>query len=131
MGNIVMNSYKLSVLFMLLYFQLSGIIISLFLVYISKCENIRRGHLFTHRVIKLKRENTQSLIDYFQKHPRKVFKEIYPDIYRLAMATKKYKRINLLRDKGLLTDRQYERNLEKILPQVDISSELRLAGLNS
>ena len=69
-----------------------------------------------------KRGDKQWLIDYLQEHPDKIFKKTFPDIFNIAMATKEYKRINLLRKSGLINEKEYENQLEKILPLVDISS---------
>jgi hypothetical protein len=71
-----------------------------------------------------KRKNEQWLIDYFQEHQKSIFKRTFPEIYTLAIATKRYKELNALRRKEFLTESEYEKKLAKILPLVDISSGL-------
>ena len=73
------------------------------------------------RLIYKKRRNQQWLIDYFQQHPKKIFKENFPELYKIAYATKEYKKINMLRKRGFLSEKEYERKLDKILYLIDIS----------
>lgn len=111
----------MNVLFILLYFQFSGIIVSFLQSYIRNSIDNRKIITNTKKLIFQKRKNEQWLIDYFQEHPKKIFKQNFPEIYKLSVAIKKYKKINLLRKKELLTNKEYEKRLEEILPLIDIS----------
>lgn len=111
----------MNVLFILLYFQFSGIIVSFLQSYIRNSIDNRKIITNTKKLIFQKRKNEQWLIDYFQEHPKKIFKQNFPKINKLSVAIKKYKKINLLRKKELLTDKEHEKRLEEILPLIDIS----------
>jgi hypothetical protein len=54
--------------------------------------------------------------------PKKILKHSFSQVFKIAVASKKYKTINLLKKRGLLTEKEYEKRLKKILPLIDISS---------
>lgn len=53
---------------------------------------------------------------------KKILKHSFPQVLKIEVASKKYKTINLLKKRGLLTEKEYEKRLKKILPLIDISS---------
>ena len=113
----------MNTLFILLYFELTGLIISVLLVHLANIKENRKTVFFVKRLIYKKRKNQQWLIDYFQQHPEKIFKENFPELYKIAYATNEYKKINMLRKRGFLSDKEYERKLDKILYLVDVNLE--------
>lgn len=76
----------MNVLFILLYFQFSGIIVSFLQSYIRNSIDNRKIITNTKKLIFQKRKNEQWLIDYFQEHPKKIFKQNFPEIYKLSVA---------------------------------------------
>lgn len=110
----------MEVLFILLYFQLSGLLITLFNLYLDNIIYKRALGVRTRKLIYERRKNEQWLIDYFQEHPKKIFKQSFPEIFTLAIATKRYKELNTLKRTGFFTEKEYERSLKKILLLVDI-----------
>ena len=126
-GNLIfftLKSDKMEVIFILFYFQFMGVIISFINLYVEARVSKRAFAAGTRKFIFEKRNNEQWLIDYFQEHPKKIFRRTFPEIFKLATATKRYKELNLLRKKGFCSEREYDRRLEKIIFQVDITSSL-------
>ncbi len=62
--------------------------------------------------------------DFFQEHPNSKLKEDYPQIHRTAMATGQYKELEELRAKGLIDEIDYQLQLDRILPLIDISKDV-------
>jgi cell shape-determining protein MreC len=114
---------------LLVYFQFSGILTSFLLFYIRNRVDGRQGILKTRKLIFEKRGDVTWLINYFQHHPKKVFKQTFPEIFKVAKAIKQYKKINLLQTEGLVTEKEYEKELAKILPLIDISEDLKLIDI--
>jgi hypothetical protein len=119
----------MDVVLLLVYFQFLGILTSFLLFYIRNRIDSRQVTMRTRKLIFEKRKNIGWLIDYFQEHPKKVFKQIFPEIFKAAVAIKRYKKINLLQSEGLITDKEYDRELGKILPLIDISEDLKLIDI--
>lgn len=70
----------------------------------------------------------QWLIEHFQQFPQKeesVLRQAYPELYKIAMATKRYKELEVLRQQGVLDEIDYELELQKILPLIDITAALK------
>ena len=71
-----------------------------------------------------RQDTWQWMVDHFQQFPESLLKYDYPHLYKVAMATKAYKELNLKKEAGLIDDIDYEMELAKILPYVDISKDL-------
>jgi cell shape-determining protein MreC len=115
----------MGIVLLLVYFQFSGILTSFLLFYIRNRIDRKQVMLQTRKLIFEKRRNIPWLIDYFQEHPQSVFKQTFPEIFKVAMAIKQYKKINVLQREGLVTEKEYEKELEKILPLIDITEDLK------
>jgi len=111
--------------FVLLYFELIGLTIAFLYVYISNRMDNRKTVFYIRKLICKKRVDDQWLIDYFQQHPKKIFKRNFPELYKIAYATNEYKKLNGLRKSGLVTEKEYQRRLEEILPLIDINLDLK------
>ena len=113
-------------LLVLIYIQLSGIIISFLLLFLR--DKIERKRLLTNRYRSFiqRRHNTQPIIDYFEENPNSSLKRRFPHLHKIALATKRYKEINQLKAKGYITEKEYEGKLEEILPLIDINEDIEL-----
>ena len=105
----------MDVLYFLLDVQFAGVIILFLLVFIQ-------NKIDDRKISSKKKENLQWMLNYSEDQDKKIFKEASPAVFKIAVATKKYKTINLLKNKGLLTEKEYQKRLKKILPLIDISS---------
>jgi uncharacterized membrane protein len=119
----------MTTLFILILIQVVGIVISVFVSYFAylidkKRTFIRAGY---RTQILSKKENWPWLIEYFQLYPKSSLRYEFPHLYKVAKATKRYQEINLLRKKGLLSEKKYEKELDKILPLIDIKADLEQA----
>lgn len=56
------------------------------------------------------------LMEYFQAFPNSTLKEVFPQFYKFAISTKKYKELMRLKRKGLVSEKQFRREMQKLLP---------------
>ena len=111
-------------LLILLIIQIAGIIFSSIVYCFIQSANKRKVFIAEHYNASKSQQNCEWLIDYFQAFPGSRLKHYFPDSYRTAQAIKRYKQINLLRKKGIISERKYEKKLKEILPLIDIKSDL-------
>lgn len=110
----------------LMLIQLSGIICTIFLsLVLSHLETKRRIKADSCKSKKLV-SNADWTIEYFQVHPNSLLKYQYPKEFKLSRAIKRYKELNRLKEKRLISEKRFEKQLNKILPLIDIRGELRL-----
>ena len=67
--------------------------------------------------------------EYFQSNPGSTLKKMFPDSYKIAIATKSYKELIGLRQSCRLSKRRYERRLRRILKLIDIKLEVGETGM--
>lgn len=63
-----------------------------------------------------RQETWQWMVEYFKRYPNSDIKNEYPQLYQIAMASKRYDELELLRDAGKIDEIDYGLELEKILP---------------
>jgi hypothetical protein len=56
------------------------------------------------------------LMKYFQDFPNSSLKEVFPHFYKFSIATKKYKELICLEKKGLVSEKQFRKEMQKLLP---------------
>jgi hypothetical protein len=50
----------------------------------------------------------------------------YPELFKRSLALKAYKQLEKRREAGMITEQDYNTELEKILPLIDISEDVNL-----
>ena len=115
-------------LLLLIYLQLSGIITNLFITCLRDRVENRNAVTDMYKWSTRKKDTAQWLVNYFEEHPQSLLKSRFPHWYKLGQATKRYKEINLLKTKGIISEKEYEGKLEVILPLIDISADLELSS---
>jgi len=113
-------------LLVLICIQLAGVILSFFILSLRTSIDRKRFFLNRYRSFVKRQEKQQWLINYFEEHPKSRLRRHFPHLYKVAKATKRYKEINLLRAKGYISDKEYEGQLEAILPLIDITSDFEI-----
>jgi hypothetical protein len=68
-----------------------------------------------------KQKSWQFIVEYLKKFPSSPLKNDYPYLFQVAQASKRYDELNLLRFRRAITDEQYQKELEEILPLIEIS----------
>lgn len=67
-------------------------------------------------------ETQQWLIEYFKEYPSSTIQNNFPDLYNTAMASKRYDELEYLRKNGMIDEIDYQLELEKILPLIQLPS---------
>lgn len=118
----------MTTLFVLIVIQLVGIMVSITISWFLFLVNKKRTFISRKRFLKNNSEEQSWpwLIDYFQEHPHSCLKNDFPDLYNLAKASRRYQELNHLKEKGKISDKKYEKELNKILPLINIKSDLEL-----
>lgn len=116
----------MNTLLVLVALQLIGVGISVILFYCEYVRDKKKTFISNHsiQIGKGHSETWPWLIDYFQLHPESSLKHEFPRLYKIAMATKRYKELDILKRKGKLSEKSYEKKLRKILNLIDIKAEL-------
>lgn len=65
----------------------------------------------------------QSLYEYFYQHPSSEMAGDFPHLAAVAEATKEYKQLNELLEQGMIDEIDYNLQLEKLLPKVNIEQD--------
>jgi hypothetical protein len=116
----------MSTLIVLLILQITGVGLSAILFY-YQYHSERKMTFISNRIADIHESDLQSetwLVDYFQLYPHSTLRHAFPEAYKIAMATKRYKELNRLKQSGHLSKKRYEKKLKKILDLIDIKSEL-------
>ena len=116
----------MTTLFVLIVIQLAGILISVTVSYIIYTMERRKTYISSRYKVRIfqKQESWPWLIEYFQSYPDSQLRNDFPHLYKVAMATRRYREIELLRQKGAISERKYQKELNKILPLIDIKADL-------
>ena len=116
----------MTTLLILIVIQLAGIFISITVSYIIYSVEKRKTYISSLYKIRIfeQQESWPWLIEYFQSFPESKLKNDFPHLYKVAMATRRYKEIEALREKGAISERKYQKELSKILPLIDIKADL-------
>lgn len=72
-----------------------------------------------------RQDNHQFLIEYFQAYPNSPIRSQYPHLYNVACATKEYKVLCALKDSGIIDEIEFQIELSKILPLIDIREDIK------
>lgn len=118
--------YHMDTLLVLVFIQLSGVILS---VIVSCCiQHIdKKKIVITGRASHIaKTADMDWLIEYFQYHPESDLRFLFPQFFKLSKAVKRYNEINSLIEAKLISQKKYEKELNKILTLVDIKSDVGL-----
>lgn len=65
----------------------------------------------------------QSLFEYFCKHPSSEMTGDFPHLAAVAEATREYTQLNDLYEHGMIDEIEYNLQLEKLLPKVNIEND--------
>ena len=116
----------MTTLFVLIIIQLVGIMITVSISWLLFLINKKRTFISKKRYYRNtdQRHSWPWLIDYFQEYPESRLKNDFPDLYNIAKATRRYQEINHLKEKGMISEWKYEKELKKILPLINIKSDL-------
>lgn len=119
----------MTTLIMLILIQIAGIILSLGVSYLLYNRDRKRTYISPRykRTIFQRRESWPWMIEYFQQYPSSKLRHDFPELFRVAMATLRYKELEAMRQKGTVSERKYERELNKILPLIDLKSDLEIS----
>jgi hypothetical protein len=71
-----------------------------------------------------RRQALNRLVDFFKQFPESPLKEKYPQQSNLAAALKRYDELEFLLQEGLISQEDYDTELEKIAPLIDITEDL-------
>ncbi|HWJ30424.1 MAG TPA: hypothetical protein VNS32_28075 [Flavisolibacter sp.] len=107
----------MNLLSVLIIVQVTGILLSgLCVSFHSKNKRKRMGYQRYLTAGNVHDEDWPWLMEYFQAFPESSLKATFPGVYKIAMATKRFKELKRLKSRGDVSDKQYEREMKKILP---------------
>ena len=78
-------------------------------------------------IIEQRRETWNWMIEHFQQFPNSNLRYDYRHLHNVAMATKRYKELELLRRTGKISEEEYQLHFEQILPLINITDDLNPA----
>ncbi|MEI6949986.1 hypothetical protein V9K67_22565 [Paraflavisolibacter sp. H34] len=65
----------------------------------------------------------QEIYNYLYRYPSSIIRYQYPHLAETAEATHAYEQLNLLYQEGKIDEGEYNRELEKLLPKVNIEQD--------
>jgi biopolymer transport protein ExbB/TolQ len=118
----------MNMLLVLLLIQVTGVLLASSIASYIHARERKRMYVSRRfgRRTQARDKNWQWMVDYLQAHPGSSLKNMFPDLYNMAMATRRYKELNRLRKTGRLSEQAYERKLQKLLKEVDIRTDFEM-----
>lgn len=101
---------------LLLLFMGFFVIIAQWLIYTLQSKKEKR---YGYRL----KQSSQHIFNYFYKYPSSTLRSDYPHLADVADATKAYEKLNRLYDQGQIDEIDYNLELEKLLPKVNIEQD--------
>lgn len=76
-----------------------------------------------------RKDTIRWIANHIEKYPNSssILQNEYPDAANMAKASRRYKEIEKLRGEGLMDEIDYQRELLKILPLIDITEDIQPA----
>lgn len=107
----------MNLLSVLIIVQVTGVLLSGLCVSLhSKNKRKRMGYQRYLTTGNVHDEDWPWLMEYFQAFPESSLKTTFPGLYKIAMATKRFKELKRLKSRGAVSDKRYEREMKKLLP---------------
>ena len=72
-----------------------------------------------------RRETLSRFVEFFKQFPESPLKEHYPQQANMAAALVRYDQLEFMLKEGIITQEEYDVELEKIAPLIDISEDLQ------
>jgi hypothetical protein len=119
----------MTTLIILILVQVAGIVLSFFISSVLYHRERKRTYISSRykRKVFQNKECWPWLIEYFQAYPQSRLRLDFPEQYKVAMATKRYKELDVLLQRGSISERKYDKELNKILPLIDLKSDLEIS----
>lgn len=78
-----------------------------------------------------RRKNLQFIYSYIEQYPGSPIALEYPELTKMVIVSKMYEELNEMKRRGLISDADYEIELSKILPLVDIREDVANSKITS